>query len=198
MPGIGHNEQAYYLGQAGAVHRLMHCIHMSRVHPVTQLHMTHRTGKAGWKGHQHKILMWNVPTVACHMLVLLGLLHIRDWRMQSHRQRQQRLTKATSQYSVKGPTFCQYFCQQFQPDVFPNICQKFHLQVQLSGVVISQPGQAEEDVEQACALISDLHPVKVPPVPGEGGPVAHHQLGEGPQVGGYVHWKGLCLQWHKA
>ena len=70
--------------------------------------------------------------------------------------------------------------------------------MQLSGVVISQPRRAEEDVEQACALVSDLHPVKVPPVPREGGPVAHHQLGEGAQVGGYMHRKGLCLQWHKA
>lgn len=40
MAGVGHNECALTFGQAGPVHRLMHCICMSRVRPVNQLHMT--------------------------------------------------------------------------------------------------------------------------------------------------------------
>ena len=37
-------------------------------------------------------------------------------------------------------------------------------------VVVSQPGLAEEDVQQACTFVRDLDPVRVPPVTWEGGP----------------------------
>lgn len=71
--------------------------------------------------------------------------------------------------------------------------QATHFEHQAVLTVIPQPGLAEEHVQQACAFISNLNPVQVPPVTRQGGPEPYGQLSERPQVAGRVHRKPLSL-----